>query len=177
MWQHSRLKVMKNTLRALSHCKMKEDVWYIFFLPQMYIAVISGHALALCGYHFITCIRVQWRGYHPSFFLCVVFSNENRECHNAVYTHLWFVNTMWCGVCSENCYSSLLLFCLCTECSDFSPPATMMLMIFLCMEGLLFLTFTAIMFCTQLHSICNDETVRTYVLHCVCYGEVLVFCV
>ncbi|XP_034443308.1 palmitoyltransferase ZDHHC7-like isoform X1 [Hippoglossus hippoglossus] len=76
-----------------------------FVLFTMYIAVISGHALALCGYHFITCIRVQWR-----------------------------------------------------ECSDFSPPATMMLMIFLCMEGLLFLTFTAIMFCTQLHSICNDET-------------------
>lgn len=40
----------------------------------------------------------------------------------------------------------------------------MMLMIFLCMEGLLFLTFTAVMFSTQLHSICNDETVRTQVL-------------
>lgn len=53
-----------------------------------------------------------------------------------------------------NCY-------LCPECSDFSPPVTMMLMIFLCMEGLLFLTFTAVMFSTQLHSICNDETVRT----------------
>ncbi|GLD61688.1 palmitoyltransferase ZDHHC7-like protein [Lates japonicus] len=26
------------------------------------------------------------------------------------------------------------------------------------MEGLLFLTFTAVMFCTQLHSICTDET-------------------
>ncbi|XP_060936026.1 palmitoyltransferase ZDHHC7-like [Limanda limanda] len=76
-----------------------------FVLFTMYIAVISGHALALCGYHFITCIRVQWR-----------------------------------------------------ECSNFSPPATMMLLIFLCMEGLLFLTFTAIMFCTQLHSICNYET-------------------
>ncbi|XP_035498747.1 palmitoyltransferase ZDHHC7 isoform X1 [Scophthalmus maximus] len=71
----------------------------------MYIAAISSHALALCGYQFITCIRVQWR-----------------------------------------------------ECSDFSPPVTMMLMIFLCMEGLLFFTFTAVMFCTQLHSICNDET-------------------
>ncbi|KAA8590426.1 hypothetical protein FQN60_014360 [Etheostoma spectabile] len=57
---------------------------------EMYIAMISCHALALCGYQFITCIKVQWR-----------------------------------------------------ECSDFSPPVTMMLMIFLCMEALLFFTFTA----------------------------------
>ncbi|XP_047453393.1 palmitoyltransferase ZDHHC7-like [Mugil cephalus] len=76
-----------------------------FVLFTMYIAIISGHALALCGYQFVTCIRVQWR-----------------------------------------------------ECSDFSPPVTMMLMIFLCMESLLFLTFTAVMFSTQLHSICSDET-------------------
>ncbi|CAK6977930.1 palmitoyltransferase ZDHHC7-like [Scomber scombrus] len=76
-----------------------------FVLFTMYIAMISSHALALCGYQFITCVRVQWR-----------------------------------------------------ECSDFSPPVTMMLMIFLCMEGLLFFTFTAVMFSTQLHSICNDET-------------------
>uniref|UniRef100_A0A3Q1I531 Palmitoyltransferase n=1 Tax=Anabas testudineus TaxID=64144 RepID=A0A3Q1I531_ANATE len=76
-----------------------------FVLFTMYIAVISSHALGLCGYQFITCVKVQW-----------------------------------------------------SECSDFSPPVTMMLMIFLCMEGLLFLTFTAVMFSTQLHSICNDET-------------------
>ncbi|XP_018619219.1 palmitoyltransferase ZDHHC7 isoform X3 [Scleropages formosus] len=44
------------------------------------------------------------------------------------------------------------------ECSDFSPPVAVMLMIFLCLEGLLFLTFTAVMFGTQIHSICNDET-------------------
>uniref|UniRef100_A0A8C9QLH3 Palmitoyltransferase n=1 Tax=Scleropages formosus TaxID=113540 RepID=A0A8C9QLH3_SCLFO len=44
------------------------------------------------------------------------------------------------------------------ECSDFSPPVAVMLMVFLCLEGLLFLTFTAVMFGTQIHSICNDET-------------------
>ncbi|KAM9568785.1 palmitoyltransferase ZDHHC7-like isoform 1-T3 [Salvelinus alpinus] len=48
-----------------------------------------------------------------------------------------------------------------SECSDFSPPVTVMLMIFLCLEGLLFLSFTAIMFGTQVHSICNDETVHS----------------
>lgn len=47
----------------------------------------------------------------------------------------------------------------CVECSDFSPPVAVMLLIFLCLEALLFLTFTAVMFGTQIHSICNDETV------------------
>lgn len=76
-----------------------------FVLFTMYIAMISAHALALSGYQFVTCVRVQWN-----------------------------------------------------ECSDFSPPVTVMLMIFLCLEALLFLTFTAVMFGTQIHSICNDET-------------------
>lgn len=72
---------------------------------QMYIALISAHALVLCGFQFFSCVRGQW-----------------------------------------------------TECSDFSPPVTVILMIFLCLEGFLFLTFTAVMFGTQIHSICNDET-------------------
>ncbi|PIO39262.1 hypothetical protein AB205_0147380 [Aquarana catesbeiana] len=71
----------------------------------MYIALISLHALILCGFHLFTCVRGQW-----------------------------------------------------TDCSSFSPPVTVILMIFLCLEGLLFLTFTAVMFGTQIHSICNDET-------------------
>ena len=45
------------------------------------------------------------------------------------------------------------------ECSYFSPPATVILLILLCFEGLLFLIFTAVMFGTQVHSICSDETV------------------
>uniref|UniRef100_A0A672G9Y1 Palmitoyltransferase n=1 Tax=Salarias fasciatus TaxID=181472 RepID=A0A672G9Y1_SALFA len=78
-----------------------------FVLFTMYVSILSGHALALCGYHFISCVRLQW-----------------------------------------------------TECSDFSPPVTILLMIFLCMESLLFLTFTAVMFSTQLHSICSSAAVR-----------------
>ncbi|OPJ78192.1 palmitoyltransferase ZDHHC7 isoform A [Patagioenas fasciata monilis] len=76
-----------------------------FVLFTMYIALISAHALILCGFQFFSCVRGQW-----------------------------------------------------TECSDFSPPVTVILMIFLCLEGFLFLTFTAVMFGTQIHSICNDET-------------------
>lgn len=44
------------------------------------------------------------------------------------------------------------------ECSDFSPGASSLLMIFLCLEAVLFLIFTAVMFGTQIQSICNDET-------------------
>ncbi|TKS69903.1 Palmitoyltransferase ZDHHC7 [Collichthys lucidus] len=44
------------------------------------------------------------------------------------------------------------------ECSDFSPGVSVLLLIFLCLEAVLFLTFTAVMFGTQIHSICNDET-------------------
>lgn len=35
----------------------------------------------------------------------------------------------------------------------------MILLILLCFEGLLFLIFTSVMFGTQVHSICTDETV------------------
>ncbi|XP_029519563.1 palmitoyltransferase ZDHHC3-like isoform X1 [Oncorhynchus nerka] len=45
-----------------------------------------------------------------------------------------------------------------TKCSTFSPPATVILLILLCFEGLLFLIFTSVMFGTQVHSICADET-------------------
>lgn len=44
------------------------------------------------------------------------------------------------------------------ECTNFSPPVAVMLMVFLCLEAFLFLTFTVVMFGTQIHSICNDET-------------------
>ncbi|XP_039084108.1 palmitoyltransferase ZDHHC3 isoform X1 [Hyaena hyaena] len=45
-----------------------------------------------------------------------------------------------------------------TRCSSFSPPTTVVLLILLCFEGLLFLIFTSVMFGTQVHSICTDET-------------------
>uniref|UniRef100_A0A3Q2H711 Palmitoyltransferase n=1 Tax=Equus caballus TaxID=9796 RepID=A0A3Q2H711_HORSE len=48
-----------------------------------------------------------------------------------------------------------------TKCSSFSPPTTVILLILLCFEGLLFLIFTSVMFGTQVHSICTDETIRT----------------
>lgn len=47
------------------------------------------------------------------------------------------------------------------ECSSFSPPTTVILLILLCFEALLFLIFTSVMFGTQVHSICTDETVSS----------------
>lgn len=48
------------------------------------------------------------------------------------------------------------------ECSTFSPPATVILLLFLTFEALLFAVFTLIMLGTQMNAIWNDETV------CVC---------
>ncbi|GLH00305.1 Palmitoyltransferase [Gryllus bimaculatus] len=44
------------------------------------------------------------------------------------------------------------------ECSTFSPPATVVLLLFLVFEAMLFATFTAVMLGTQLQAIWNDET-------------------
>lgn len=109
--------------------------------------MISGHALALCGYQFITCVRVQWRGETCPLSLSYKAGHQTSP--------LTLRHT------ESGSKDSHVVVLLRPECSDFSPPVTMMLMIFLCMEALLFLTFTAVMFSTQLHSICNDETVRT----------------
>ncbi|MBN3325883.1 ZDHC3 Palmitoyltransferase, partial [Atractosteus spatula] len=75
------------------------------FLAEMYIALISLHALMMVAFHFLYCFEEDW-----------------------------------------------------TKCSTFSPPATVILLILLCFEGLLFLIFTSVMFGTQIHSICTDET-------------------
>ncbi|XP_023384793.1 palmitoyltransferase ZDHHC3 [Pteropus vampyrus] len=77
----------------------------IAFLFQMYIALISLHALIMVGFHFLRCFEEDW-----------------------------------------------------TKCSSFSPPTTVILLILLCFEGLLFFIFTSVMFGTQVHSICTDET-------------------
>ena len=73
---------------------------------QLYIALLSIHALILGIYHFITCVSHDWK-----------------------------------------------------ECSAFTPPATVVFLIFLIFEALLFTIFTAVMLCTQLQAIWNDETV------------------
>lgn len=45
------------------------------------------------------------------------------------------------------------------QCSFFSPPATVILLLFLTFEALLFAVFTLIMLGTQISAIWNDETV------------------
>lgn len=103
--------ICKRCIRKMDHhCPwvnncVGENNQKFFVLFTMYIALISAHALILCIFQFVSCVRNQWN-----------------------------------------------------ECSGFSPPVTVILVIFLCLEGLLFLTFTAVMFGTQIHSICNDET-------------------
>ncbi|XP_062394341.1 palmitoyltransferase ZDHHC3-A isoform X1 [Sardina pilchardus] len=72
--------------------------------------------------------------------------------------------TMYIALISLHCLMMVafhFLYCFeddWTKCSSFSPPATVILLILLCFEGLLFLIFTSVMFGTQVHSICTDET-------------------
>lgn len=92
----------------------------------------------------------------PVKFLTIVTCFENPTAFIAVY---WRGdNLLW--TCSVDVFFFIIKCVVFTECSDFSPPVTVILMIFLCLEGFLFLTFTAVMFGTQIHSICNDETVK-----------------
>lgn len=93
----------------------------------------------------------------PVKFLVIVTCFEYQTAFIAVY---WRGdNLLW--TCSVDLFFFITKYVVFTECSDFSPPVTVILMIFLCLEGFLFLTFTAVMFGTQIHSICNDETVKT----------------
>lgn len=48
------------------------------------------------------------------------------------------------------------------DCTTFSPPATVVLLLFLTFEALLFAIFTAVMLGTQLQAIWNDETVSDF---------------
>lgn len=57
---------------------------------------------------------------------------------------------------------SQFVWCLHSEwkqCSWYTPPATVVFLIFLGFEALLFAIFTMVMFATQLQAICSDETV------------------
>lgn len=49
------------------------------------------------------------------------------------------------------------------QCSFFSPPATVILLLFLTFEALLFAVFTLIMLGSQMNAIWNDETVCLYI--------------
>ena len=77
---------------------------------QLYIALMSIHALFLAINHFLSCLGNEWH-----------------------------------------------------ECRSFSPPATIVFLLFLIFEGLLFALFTSIMFGTQVSAIWYDETVSMYI--------------
>lgn len=76
-------------------------------------------------------------------FVLFTFYISMLSCHTLYWatTHfVWCVGTDW------------------YQCSYFEPPATTILLIFLLFEAILFAIFTAVMFGTQLSSICSDQT-------------------
>ncbi|XP_012861591.1 palmitoyltransferase ZDHHC3 [Echinops telfairi] len=103
----------------------------------MYIALVSLHALIMVGFHFLHCFEEDWTNLLQDYGVPgegaadpLLSPQENKQAPKVRSA----------------------------ECSSFSPPTTVILLILLCFEGLLFLIFTAVMFGTQVHSICTDET-------------------
>ncbi|KAF6313760.1 zinc finger DHHC-type palmitoyltransferase 3 [Rhinolophus ferrumequinum] len=131
--------VCKRCIRKMDHhcpwvnnCVGENNQKY-FVLFTMYIALISLHALIMVGFHFLHCFEEDW----------TTFGVTRKEPAEPQVSHQEKKQPL--KVSS-------------TECSSFSPPTTVILLILLCFEGLLFLIFTSVMFGTQVHSICTDET-------------------
>uniref|UniRef100_A0A2K5CDF1 Palmitoyltransferase n=1 Tax=Aotus nancymaae TaxID=37293 RepID=A0A2K5CDF1_AOTNA len=135
--------VCKRCIRKMDHhcpwvnnCVGENNQKY-FVLFTMYIALISLHALIMVGFHFLHCFEEDWTN------LLKAYGLNREEMAEA-------------GISFHEKMQPLKVSS--TECSSFSPPTTVILLILLCFEGLLFLIFTSVMFGTQVHSICTDET-------------------
>ncbi|XP_006765152.1 PREDICTED: palmitoyltransferase ZDHHC3 isoform X2 [Myotis davidii] len=134
--------VCKRCIRKMDHhcpwvnnCVGENNQKY-FVLFTMYIALISLHALIMVGFHFLHCFEEDWTNLLQAHGLTREGTAETRISQEKTQP----------------------LTGSSTECSYFSPPTTVILLILLCFEGLLFLIFTSVMFGTQVHSICTDET-------------------
>ncbi|XP_019488547.1 PREDICTED: palmitoyltransferase ZDHHC3 isoform X2 [Hipposideros armiger] len=135
--------VCKRCIRKMDHhcpwvnnCVGENNQKY-FVLFTMYIALISLHALIMVGFHFLHCFEEDWTSLLQGSGVTRAASAEAR-------------------VPPQDKKQPRKVRA--TECSSFSPPTTVILLILLCFEGLLFLIFTSVMFGTQVHSICTDET-------------------
>ncbi|XP_032173113.1 palmitoyltransferase ZDHHC3 isoform X1 [Neovison vison] len=135
--------VCKRCIRKMDHhcpwvnnCVGENNQKY-FVLFTMYIALISLHALIMVGFHFLHCFEEDWTNLLQAYGLT---REGTAEAQISLHEKK-----------QPPKVSS-------TECSSFSPPTTVILLILLCFEGLLFLIFTSVMFGTQVHSICTDET-------------------
>lgn len=81
--------------------------------------------------------------YNQKYFVLFTFYIASISLHALLLVLFQFVK------CSSDQWS---------DCSFFSPPATIMFLVSLTFEGLLFFLFTLIMFGTQIHAICTNET-------------------
>ncbi|XP_036287932.1 palmitoyltransferase ZDHHC3 isoform X1 [Pipistrellus kuhlii] len=141
--------VCKRCIRKMDHhcpwvnnCVGENNQKY-FVLFTMYIALISLHALIMVGFHFLHCFEEDWTR-------ATLTALDLSQAHGLTRE----------GRAEARIFQQKAqpLKVSSSECSYFSPPTTVILLILLCFEGLLFLIFTSVMFGTQVHSICTDET-------------------
>ena len=81
--------------------------------------------------------------FNQKYFVLFTFYIASISMHALIMVSIHFLK------CSANLWNG---------CSFFSPPATIVFLLSLTFEGLLFFLFTLIMFGTQMHSICTNET-------------------
>ena len=102
----------------------------------MYIAVISIHALVMAVLHFVKCIDNDWKSKSGSIFEDSVGADATQTCVSGC-------PSIW-GQTSGG--------------SAAPTPWTIILLVCLVFEALLFSIFTVIMFGVQIQAIWNDET-------------------
>ncbi|MBZ3883823.1 Palmitoyltransferase ZDHHC3 [Sciurus carolinensis] len=130
-------------LPLVNNCVGENNQKY-FVLFTMYIALISLHALIMVGFHFLNCFEEDWTTVYLILLNLLQDYGVNSEGTAEVQVSL-----------HERKQPHKVSL---TKCSSFSPPTTVILLILLCFEALLFLIFTSVMFGAQVHSICTDET-------------------
>ena len=81
--------------------------------------------------------------YNQKYFVLFTFYIASISLHALLMIFFHFLK------CASNQWSN---------CSFFSPPTTIIFLVSLTFEGLLFFLFTLIMFGTQMHAICTNET-------------------
>ncbi|KAL3102158.1 hypothetical protein niasHS_003567 [Heterodera schachtii] len=108
------------------------------------------------AHHCSVCQRCIRRMDHHCPWVNNCVGEQNQKCF-VLFT--FYISLLSC----QSLYWTIKQFVWCVSndwhsCSAFGPPATTILLIFLLFEAVLFSIFTAVMFGTQISSICTDQT-------------------
>ncbi|XP_064467467.1 palmitoyltransferase ZDHHC3-like isoform X2 [Ornithodoros turicata] len=118
-----------------------------FVLFTMYIAIISSHALFLAVNHFITCLNTEWKIWSGAMGVDNKFDFVSKLLVILVNLSSVPGPELSSGTARPG-----------SKCTSGSPAVTVILLVLLIFEALLFAIFTMVMFASQIQAIWNDET-------------------